>query len=102
MNPSDPVLSALSLPLAHDEDRYRSYPQTKALCAPLRGLELAEAGYKVMRAIEGRIGDQIIPNKDGDLYTKEKRKKLGGHFFVLFYLFFLLNPFLQAALFFRS
>lgn len=101
VNPPDPGLSALSLPLAHDEDRYWSYPQTKALCAPLQGLELAEAGYTVMREIEGRMGDQLIPNKDGDLYTKEKkRKKLGGHFFS--FLFFVVNPSLQAALFFLS
>lgn len=54
-----------------------------------------------MREIEGRMGDQLIPNKDGDLYTKEKkRKKLGGHFFS--FLFFVVNPSLQAALFFLS
>lgn len=84
MNPADPVLSALSLPLAHDEDRYRSYPQTKALCAPLQGLKVAEAGYTVMRAIEGRIGDQLIPNKDGDLYTKEKKEARWAFLFFSF------------------
>lgn len=75
-NPVNPLglgLSALSLPLAHDEEKYRSYPQTKALCAPLQGLVLAEAGCTVMRTVEGRMGDQLIPNKDGDLYTKEKK-----------------------------
>lgn len=99
VNPPGPRLSALSLPLAHDEERYRSYPQTKALCAPLQGLELAEAGCTVMRAIEGRMGDQLIPNKDGDLYSKEKKEASWAFFcFVLF----LFNPLLQAAVFFLS
>lgn len=73
MNPLGLGLSALSLPLAHDEEKYRSYPQTKAPCAPLQGLVLAEAGCTVMRTVEGRMGDQLIANKDGDLYTKEKK-----------------------------
>lgn len=87
VNPQDPGLSALSLPLAHDEDEYRSYPQTKALCAPLQGLELAEAGYTVMREIEGRMGDQLIPNKDGDLYTKEKKEARWAIFFFFCFCF---------------
>lgn len=86
MNPPDTWLSALSLPLAHDEERYRSYPQTKALCALLQGLEMAEAGCTVMRAIEGRMGDRLIPNKDGDLYTKEKKEACWAFLFVCFYL----------------
>lgn len=86
MNPQDTGLSALSLPLAHDEERYRSYPQTKALCAPLRGLEMAEAGCTVMRAIEGRMEDQLIPNKDGDLYAEEKKEACWVFLFVCFHL----------------
>lgn len=85
MNPPDPALGALSLPLAHDEDRYRSYPLTKALWAPLQDLELAEAGYTVMRAIEGSMGEQLIPNKDGDLYTTEKTKARWALFLFFFY-----------------
>lgn len=95
VNPPGPGLSALSLPLAHDEEKYRSYPQTKALCAPLQGLELAEAGCTVMRAIEGRMGDQLIPNKDGDLYTKEKKDSSWA-------VCFFFNPSLQATFFFFS
>lgn len=30
VNPPDPLLSALSLPLAHNVDSYRSYPPLKA------------------------------------------------------------------------
>lgn len=70
-------------------ERYRSDPETKALCVPLQGLELAEAGCRVIRAVEDLTGDDIIPNKDSDFYTKEK-KDASKTF----------NPFPEAMLFF--
>lgn len=97
VNPPDPVLSALSLPLAYDEDRYRSYPQTKALCALLQGLELAEAGYTVMRAIEGRMGGTSLFLTRMGTFTLKKRKKLGGHLFYFILVQFLLNSVLSLS-----
>lgn len=89
MNPACPRLSAICLPLVHDEERYRSNPETKALCVPLQGLELTEAGCRVIRPVEDLTGDNIIPNKDSDLCTKEK-KDASKTF----------NPFPEAMLFF--